>query len=197
MADETTKVFRYTKDEVFSLMRRIARKENVKLVFLKKNEGYGGYNYGTSAGNQIMLAPFRKTICEDDPDSSERRCTNPLECMLITFFHELSHVKLTNEVPSIVKGYSWNDTSRFQFELWITMLGMEYAHSKYGIKFSDDTVQWMLRENSTYAAHENDHVGDCFRDGLRQRKPTRNGYEVVSEWEFRGDGRGKQGIETR
>jgi len=183
-------VYRYKRDEVFALMRRIAETEGVKVTFLKKNQGWGGYNYGASAGDEIMLAPFKKLKVDGfNPNSSEHDCTNPLECMLISFFHELSHIKLTKKVPSVVKGHSWNDTSKFQFELWITMLGIEYAHSKYGIKFSDDTVQWMLYEGFTYAVHENDEDDGGLHYGLRQRKATRNGYEVVSEWEYRGDGK--------
>ena len=104
--------------------------------------------------------------------------------MLITFFHELAHIKLYNKVPSRIKGYSWNDTSKFQYELWITMFGVEYAHKKYGIKFSDQAMKWLIDENMTYirgkdAAKESGY-------GLICTKATAKSYELVSQWEFKG-----------
>ena len=36
------------------------------------------------------------------------------------------------------------------------MMGFKLAMQKYGIKFSDRTVQWMLRENMSYIHPAND-----------------------------------------
>ena len=175
----------FTMKEAKDFMREVAKKEKVELVFLTKDEGKGGYNYGGSADN-IMLAPFRKgERFERDRDGKyplDQECTNPVECMLIAFFHELAHVRLTDKVPSIVKGYSWNNTSRFQFETWITMLGVEYAHSKYGLKFSDQSFMWMLNENATYMEAD----WKCDRAALVQKKATSTSYVTVVQWEFDG-----------
>lgn len=175
----------FTMKEAKDFMRDVAKKENVELVFLTKDDGHGGYNYGGSAGN-IMLAPFRKGKTGERDRSKKyplvRDCDNPVECMLVAFFHELAHVRLTDKVPSIVKGYSWNNTSRFQFETWITMLGVEYAHSKYGLKFSDQSFMWMLNENSSYM--ETDWKRD--RAALVQKRATSTSYITAVQWEFDG-----------
>lgn len=184
MEKHFTKI-RFTLKEAKDFMREVAKKEKVKLVFLTKDEGMGGYNYGGSAGN-IMLAPFRKgKKGERDKDGKyplARDCDNPVECMLIAFFHELAHVRLSDNVPSVVKGYSWNNTSKFQFETWITMLGVEYAHSKYGLKFSDQTFMWMFNENASYI--ETDWKRD--RAACVQKKATSTSYVTVVQWEFDG-----------
>ncbi len=175
----------YTMKGAKDFMREVAKKEKVELKFLTKDGGRGGYNYGGSAGN-IMLAPFRKGKKGDRDRSNkyplDRDCDNPVECMLIAFFHELAHVRLTDKVPSIVKGYSWNNTSKFQFETWITMLGVEYAHSKYGLKFSDQSFMWLLNENATYM--EADWKRD--RAACVQKKATSTSYVTAVQWEFDG-----------
>lgn len=167
-----------------SLMKSIARKEGVKLAFLSEDEGRGGYNYGGSSGNAIMLSPFVKGKAGEKVKGYEiyTDCPNPIECKLIAFFHELSHCVLSKKVPSHVKGYNWNDTSKYQYELWITMLGVEYAHSKYGLKFSDQSMKWLLDENGTYIN------SDPKRDtaGLVCVKATKNSYTTVSQWDFKG-----------
>ena len=167
-------------------MRCVAKKEKVKLIFLQPNEGYGGYNYGSSAGDTIWIAPFVKA--KDGDMRGEYRirgnCDNPIEDMLITFFHEIAHCVLVKEVPSQVDGYTWNDTSKFQYELWITMLGIEYAHSKYGLKFSDQAVKWLMDENATYIRDKN--LAKEFGYGLICTKATETSYTILSQWEFRG-----------
>ena len=65
------------------------------------------------------------------------------------------------------------------------MLGVEYAHKKYGIKFSDQAMKWIINENMTYiygkgAARESG-------DGLICTKATSKSYEIVSQWEFKGE----------
>ena len=178
--------------ETKSLMRKIARKEGIRLDFHDADQGGGGYNYGWS-GDGIFLPPFVKGKKGEKVGKYElhRDCDNPIECMLITFFHELAHLKLSDKVPSQIKGYAWNDTSRFQYELWISMLGVEYAHSKYGIKFSDQSVKWLVEENASYmrdasAAKESGY-------GLICTKATLRSYTVVSQWEFRGEKEKKDG----
>ena len=179
------KIFKWTEKAVRQKMEEVAKNEKCQLVFLTKTEGFGGYNYGCSGGKSIMLAPFVKVEAGGKIDGIDypKACENPLECQFITFFHELSHIKFTNKVPSIVKGYSWNDTSQYQFELWITMLGVEYAHKKYGIKFSDYAVNWLLEEAKSYVHQKEEETGY----GLRLLKVNERGYDLKSEWEFTGD----------
>lgn len=143
---------RHTRQSVERLMCMIAKKNGLELVFLKANQGKGGYNYGGSAGDCIQLAPFKKGKAGDKIGKYvlEQDCDNPLECMFLTFFHELAHCRLSGEIAGHIEGYSTNQTSRFQFELWITMKGIEYAQREYAIVFSDKTVKWMLDETATY-----------------------------------------------
>lgn len=195
MEKHFTKI-RFTLKEAKDFMREVAKKEKVELMFLTKDEGMGGYNYGGSADN-IMLAPFRKgKKGERDRDGKyplARDCDNPVECMLIAFFHELAHVRLSDNVPSVVKGYSWNNTSKFQFETWITMLGVEYAHSKYGLKFSDQTFMWMFNENASYM--ETDWKRD--RAACVQKKATSTSYVTVVQWEFDGRNDGEKAADGK
>lgn len=180
------KKFKYTLKQVKDIMKYVATMEKLKLVFLGKDEGWGGYNYGGSTGDDIMLAPFVKGKAGDKVNGYvlKQDCDNPVECMLITFFHELAHDKLSKKVPSRIKGYSWNDTSKFQYELWITMLGVEYAHKKYGIKFSDQAMKWLLNENMTYIRGPKAAKDSGY--GLICTKATTKSYELVSQWEFKG-----------
>lgn len=182
-----TKTFKYTRKEVTALMKRIAKKEGVELHFHGVDGGYGGHNYAGSAGKEIYMAPFALAKAGDKLDGYKvtRDCDNPVEYMLIAFFHELSHCVLSKKVPSRIKGYSWNDTSRMQYELWITMLGIEYAHSKYGIKFSDQAVRWLLTENLTYIREKED-AKNPEGHGLICTKATNDSYTVLSQWEFQG-----------
>jgi len=178
------KIFKWEAVDVFNKMKQVAKNEKLELVFLKAGDGIGGYNYGACAGKTVMLAPFIKVKDGERVGKFEftHGCSNPIECQFITFFHELAHAKLTKKVPSIIQHYSWNDTSKFQFELWLTMLGVEYAHKKYGIKFSDNAVEWLMEEAKSYIKKEESEVGY----GLRLMNSDDFGYEVKSEWEFRG-----------
>jgi hypothetical protein len=178
------KVFKWTANDVRKKMEQIAKQEKCDLVFLNAGEGFGGCNYGCCAGKSIMLAPFIKVKAGEKVDGFEypHGCSNPVECQFIAFFHELAHIKLANKVPSNVKGYSWNDTSRFQYELWLTMLGVEHAHKKYDIKFSDEALDWMIEEAKSYVSKDDSDVGY----GLHLLKSDENGYEVKSQWEFKG-----------
>lgn len=195
MEKHFTKI-RFTLKEAKDFMREVAKKEKVELVFLTKDEGMGGYNYGGSADN-IVLAPFRKgKKGERDKDGKyplARDCDNPVECMLIAFFHELAHVRLSDNVPSVVKGYSWNNTSKFQFETWITMLGVDYAHSKYGLKFSDQTFMWMFNENASYIEADWKHD----RSACVQKKATSTSYVTVVQWEFDGHNDGESAADGK
>lgn len=166
----------YTLKQVKKLMADIASEHGLELTYMTKDQGVGGYNYGGSTGEEIMIAPFKKCCGGDEIDGYliDNGCSNPVECMLITFFHELSHCVLGDRIPSKMDGFSWNDTSRFQYEVWVTMHGIEYAHEHYGIKFSDQSVQWILSENMTYVHNNPDDVGY----GLIQKNPNSRSYSV-------------------
>ena len=127
------------------LMKCIADEESIKLTFLEADEGRGGYNYGGSCGDCIMLAPFVKSGAYEKIGgySVERPCNDPVECMLISFFHELSHYKIANELSA--------ERSAMQNELWVSMRGIIYAETKYKLEFSDTAVKWLLNENFSYA----------------------------------------------
>ena len=131
--------------EAMELMKRVAKEEGLGLTFLRADEGRGGYNYGGSCGDCIMLAPFTKIGADGIAGgfSGEQPCDNPVECMLISFFHELSHCKLANE--------SSTGRSIMQNELWVSMRGIIYAETKYKLEFSDAAVKWLLNENFSYA----------------------------------------------
>lgn len=187
MGNIDTKRYRRTLAEVRAIMKSVAKKEKLKLVFMSAENGHGGYNYGASTCEDIMLPPFVKGKKGEKIGryALDQDCDNPVECMLVTFFHELAHAKLTEKVPSNVKGYSWNDTSAFQFELWITMLGIEYAHKEYGIKFSDQTVKWLIEQNMGYMREPKDAKDSGY--ALILTKATTKSYEVFSQWEFLGN----------
>ena len=54
------KKFKYTLKQVNDIMKSVAKAEKINLVFMHKDDGAGGYNYGASAGKDIMLPPFVK-----------------------------------------------------------------------------------------------------------------------------------------
>ena len=56
----TNKKFKYTLKQVIDIMKSVAKSEKMNLVFLDKNSGLGGYNYGASAEKDIMISPFVK-----------------------------------------------------------------------------------------------------------------------------------------
>ena len=175
------KLYKHTKKSDEALMRRICREYKIKLVLLEPDEGKGGYNYSGSAGREIMLAPFVKSFGEDRVGRYivDNPCRNPLECRLAAFFHELAHAVCNDHLPCACDGYSWNRTSKFQHELWITMMGFKLAMQKYGIKFSDRTVQWMLREIMSYIHPEKDDPDY----GLHALNVTDEGYTVrYDDW---------------
>ena len=168
---------KYNKTKCISLMRSVAKKNGLKFSILKWNEGFGGYNYGASAGNSIYVAPFVKSDGNRKMHGMTVRkpCANPTECMLATFFHEFAHCKLVGKVPGVDRHYAWNRTSKLQFELWLTMLGFDYAR-KMGIVFSDKTVMWMLNENFTYA-----RPNETGESNIVSRRVTDTSYELVQD----------------
>ena len=64
------------------------------------------------------------------------------------------------------------------------MLGVEYAHKKYGIKFSDQSMKWLINENMTYMCGKEDAKEPGY--GLICTKETTKSYEILSQWEFKG-----------
>lgn len=69
-----------------------------------------------------------------------RECSAPIQCMVISFFHELAHMigKLPDKVGD-----------SFCREIWAMAYGLEYAKEKYGLTFSDAAVAWKFREGLT------------------------------------------------
>ena len=143
----------HTLAEANRLMRRVAKKEGLKLTFLSADCGLGGYNYAASAGDYIFLAPFIKAKAGDIVSGREvvYGCDDPVQCMLVAFFHEVGHCKLEGEVPLKEEGQTSNGTTRYQFEVWVSLLGLEYAHRQYGLDFSDRAVRWLLDIAGTYS----------------------------------------------
>ena len=148
-----TRTFTRTKEQDDQLIRDLCKKHEIELTLLTEDEGRGGYNYGASAGREIILAPFVKTTVPNAKVGKyvvEQVCLNPLECRLAAFFHEFSHVMLSDNVPCKCDGYNWNESSKMQYELWITMCGFRFAQEDCGIVFSDEAVMWMLHESMSY-----------------------------------------------
>lgn len=130
----------YTKDDCLQIMKDICKEYKIKLTFLNTKQGSGGFNYGACVGDEIILGPFKGK--------------NPVERQFISFFHEFSHLKLSEEVPFQISGYTINNSSMMQYEIWITMLAIKFAKEKYDIIFSDDAVQWILKQNFSYTNSE-------------------------------------------
>ena len=81
----TNKKFKYSLKQVTDIMKSVAKMEKMNLVFLDKSSGLGGYNYGASAGKDIMLSPFVKGKAGDKINGCTilLDCDNHVECMLI------------------------------------------------------------------------------------------------------------------
>ena len=161
----------WTEEQAQKLMRKVCREHGLKLYLYTEEQGYARYNYGASAGRYIYLAPFIRKLRGKRFSSGFKPCPNPVECRLAAFFHEFAHCRLTEKVPGHIKGYCSNNTSQMQFELWLTMLGFNYAREHYGVKFSDRTVRWLLEENMTYANP---------KYGLNASRITNKGYRLTS-----------------
>ena len=152
----------YTKEYCIDIMQQICKENNLKLILLKKNEGKGGYNYGCSSIDEIMLAPFIGK--------------GSLEKQLIAFFHEFAHLKLEKKIPGKLKGYCVNNTSAMQYELWVTMLGINYAKEKFNILFSDQSVQWLIKQNFTYMNSEGGE--NCWLDKFNKYRYILKYYHI-------------------
>lgn len=136
----------YTAVQIKKLMEDICKEHNIELVSLTAEEGMTGYNYAASTGDIIFLAPFKGK--------------NSLERRLIAFFHELSHCILSSKTPGSIEGYTCNNTSKMQYELNISLLGIAFAKEKYDINFSDDSVEWLLKQNLSYKHSEGGEICD-------------------------------------
>lgn len=168
---------RITLKTVKEWIQFVADKEKVRVVYLKPDEGDGGYNYASCGDNEVWIAPFKLGKAGDRFGKYElkRDCDNPVECMLISFFHELSHLKFLYHVPHSIYGFRWNDTSDYQYELWISMIGIDYALTEYGIRFSDQAVKWLLNEGASYIEEDPRFAGS---GGLTVKDPNTRSYEV-------------------
>lgn len=145
------RTIKYTKDQVYSLMKKICDEYKIRLRIVdnkKEAEDLGwALNCGACSGKFIMISYF--TI------------KNSLELKLISFFHEFAHVKLTNKVPFKLKKYTLNNISQMQYEMCLSYLGIKFAKEKYDIVFSDDAVKWLLKENMTYSKYNEGEYCKC------------------------------------
>ena len=132
----------YKKDEIFNLLLVISERNNIKLEIIDNEQLMYQYNLKENSGyfeypNKVILSYFT----ED----------NPLENILITFFHELAHYKFYNE-------FLKHELSAMQYELYITFKGIEFALTEYYIKFSDQAIKWIIDRNYTYFNNINHNI---------------------------------------
>ena len=114
---------------VLDIIDRFSKKYHLKVFY---DWGDLGSNRGTTDGEYIFFAPYTNN-----------------EYLLISFFHEFAHCVLNHKVPGKVKDKHWNNTTTMQFEIQITMAGLNFAQ-KHGIVFSDKAVKWLLKQNLSY-----------------------------------------------
>lgn len=119
-----------TKKYVYSVIDQISKKYNIKNV--QYNIPDEEKNKGFTDGDQIFFSEF-----------------DNYEYLLIAFFHELAHCRLSDKIPFKVFNQNWNNTTKMQYEIQITMVGLNFAQEN-GIIFSDDAVKWLLNENFNY-----------------------------------------------
>lgn len=118
---------------VLDIINRFSKKYHLKVFY---DWGDLGSNRGTTDGEYIFFAPYTNN-----------------EYLLISFFHEFAHCVLGHKVPGKVKNMHWNNTTTMQFEIQITMAGLNFAQ-KHGIVFSDKAVKWLLKQNLSYKDYE-------------------------------------------
>lgn len=112
------------------IMEKIAEELNITLSVENK------INDSFNAGNEIFLGEY-----EDE------------ELKLISFFHELGHIKLTRDFVE-----KWNfNTLIIELECW--NIGIEEAR-KRNILFSDKAIRWGLNKVLTYVGHDEREVTD-------------------------------------
>lgn len=114
---------------VLDIIDRFSKKYHLKVHY---DWGDLGTNRGATDGEYIFFAPYTNN-----------------EYLLISFFHEFAHCALGHKVPGKVKDKHWNNTTTMQFEIQITMAGLNFAQ-KHGIVFSDKAVKWLLKQNLSY-----------------------------------------------
>ena len=114
---------------VLKTIGKFAKKKHIKVYFDCANRKP---NIGETDGSRIFFGPFSNN-----------------EHLLIAFFHAYAHCVLGNKIPGHVEGFHWNNTSTMQYEIQITMAGLEFAR-KHNILFSDKAVRWLLKENFKY-----------------------------------------------
>lgn len=130
-----------TRAYVLKTIDKFARKKHIKVYFNSENVGR---NKGETTGDAIYFGRFTNN-----------------EYLLIAFFHEYAHCALGHKIPGKIEGYHWNNTTQMQYEIQITMAGLNFAQ-KNGIIFSNKAVKWLLTENFSY-------ITDKFSGPLAQR----------------------------
>ena len=120
-------------DFVYTIINKITKKENISVHYdvktIEDNKSY-------TDGDSIYLAHY-----------------DNLEYMLISFFHEYAHCRLRDKIPFAISNKHWNNTTTMQYEIQITMAGINFAKEQ-DIIFSDEAVKWILNQNFSYEEPE-------------------------------------------
>jgi len=109
-------------------MNDITKQYHIKLILLSEDEtNKNNYeiNHAYSTNNEIIIAYF----------------TLSPEYILITFFHELSHIINLN---------NFKQYNKFIEELNVSIFGINLAKDKYNITFNDDVIKWLIQQSFTY-----------------------------------------------
>lgn len=107
------------------MLSRLASEYGVELTYYDEVS-----NNSYVCGNEIVIGKYRDKEKE-----------------LISFFHELGHIFISNDFK---KKWKYN-TLMIEIECW--NLGIEEARKK-GILFSDRAIQWGYKRALTYVGHD-------------------------------------------
>lgn len=128
----------YNKNDILTFMYNICNEYKLQLILINnetecKNKNIS-FNYGWhETPNTIGLSYFTPDL--------------PLEYLLITFFHEFAHAKLSDAIN--------NDLSTLLYELNITIAGINFAKTKYNLEFSAESINWIINQNFAYKYDSN------------------------------------------
>lgn len=143
---------KWTLEKVEEIMLAVSQTERIKFHMIPAYEW--GYNYLGSdlEKREIYIPPFLatgETVEVEVKDNHGKakivtamKCHNPLECMFMSFFHEVAHIKY----PPNRQCLPWNFMSEYHYHCMVTMMAIEIAN-RYGVEFSDKTIRWRMGLN--------------------------------------------------